>query len=139
VIGFTGTSRGMTVNQRATVGRILLRLHKGGKQEFHHGDEPHSDREAAKLAKAIGYKVIPHPGGDAEQNIRRNHEIVDISRIMIAAPSGDREVLRSGTWATVRYALGKLKKKPLGGPRPMFTVWPDGSYDTYNFDTRPEI
>jgi len=140
MIGFTGTRRGMTGDQAATVARILRRLYKGGHQEFHHGGEPHSDAQAAELAEIIGYKVVVHPGGNAKQNIKRNHEIVDVSRVMIAAPFGDSEVLRSGTWATIRYANGHLNYAyPPGGPRPMLVVWPDGSYDAHNWYGYPKI
>lgn len=131
-VGFTGTTRGMTGDQAATVARLLRTLYKEGR-EFHHGAEPHSDAQAAELAEMAGYKIVPHPGGDAKQNIRRNHEIVNVSDVMIAAPRGRKEAPRSGTWATIRYACGALNYVyPPGGPRPMYIVWPDGNYNTYN-------
>jgi hypothetical protein len=126
-VGFTGTTKGMTGDQIKTVIRLLTRLHGGGLATFHHGEEPHSDEEAASIARTLGYKVVGHPGGTAEENIRRNHEIVDASRVMVAAPRGYKEVLRSGTWATIRYARGDLKKQPPGGPRKLYIVWPNGT------------
>src|SRR6185295_3683952 len=47
----------------------------------------------------------------------RNHDIVDETQMLIAAPKGPEEQ-RSGTWATVRYA------RKLG--RRIVIVWPDG-------------
>lgn len=49
----------------------------------------------------------------------RNHQIVDATSALIAAPFGFEEELRSGTWATVRYA------RKLG--RPVRFFWPDGT------------
>ena len=34
----------------------------------------------------------------------RNHDIVDQTDLLIATPKENTEVLRSGTWATIRYA-----------------------------------
>lgn len=48
----------------------------------------------------------------------RNRNIVDETEALIAMPN-DVEVLRSGTWSTVRYAR-KLK-------RPIFIIYPDGT------------
>lgn len=37
----------------------------------------------------------------------RNHDIVDSTELLIACPKEQVEVLRSGTWATIRYARKK--------------------------------
>jgi hypothetical protein len=49
----------------------------------------------------------------------RNHDIVDETELLIACPGELAEAVRSGTWATVRYA------RKLG--RPIVIFWPDGS------------
>jgi hypothetical protein len=135
-VGFTGTRRGMTGDQVITVAHILQHFFDKKHKEFHHGGEPHSDAQAAEMAEMIGYNVIVHPGGTAAENLKRNHEIVNASTYMIAAPHGVDQVWRgSGTWATIRYANGDNAKKPPGGHRPMYVVWPDGSIANYN--TRP--
>jgi hypothetical protein len=36
--------------------------------------------------------------------MERNRKIVDVVEVLLAVPFEDAEVLRSGTWATVRYA-----------------------------------
>lgn len=43
-----------------------------------------------------------HPAGD--DPLARNRRIVAAVDVLIAAPETDREELRSGTWATIRYA-----------------------------------
>ena len=40
----------------------------------------------------------------------RNKSIVDKTDILIAFPSTNEEVIRSGTWSTIRYAKNKGKK-----------------------------
>ena len=41
----------------------------------------------------------------------RNENIVKEAGVLIAAPASDKEVMRSGTWATVRR--GRAAKKPV--------------------------
>src|SRR5258706_311318 len=45
----------------------------------------------------------------AKDYIARNHDIVDDTDILYACPDGPEKV-RSGTWATIRYALKQKKK-----------------------------
>ncbi len=49
---------------------------------------------------------------DAEPPLVRNHKIVDGCDFLIAAPHGP-EILRSGTWATIRYARKTSKRNLL--------------------------
>jgi hypothetical protein len=53
--------------------------------------------------------------------IARNHDIVNHTNYLIACPDTMKEVQRSGTWATVRYA-GKHD-------RVVYLVYPDGRLD----------
>ena len=80
---------------------------------FVDGDCPEggADQEARGLAAELGCVVRPRPpaGRSAALMLRRDREIVAESHVMIAAPRTDREELRSGTWATVRYARQALK------------------------------
>ncbi len=55
----------------------------------------------------------------------RDKDIVNPAERMIAAPAGTTEELRSGTWATIRYA--RKKKVPLS------IVWPDGTISYEGF------
>jgi hypothetical protein len=88
---------------------------------FHHGDCRGADAEAHEIAKSLGYKIALHPPTTAVISTRafckgvdyffveapyldRNRGIVNESALLLAAPRTMQEVLRSGTWATVRYA-----------------------------------
>jgi hypothetical protein len=122
-IGFTGTRKGMTSEQNEKI-RFTLQsfrdYHFGMDLVFHHGDEPHSDREAAEIAQKIGYRIKPHPPAamTSEDLLKRNREIVAAVENLFAAPGGFKEELRSGTWATVRYG----RQAGLEG----LIIWPDG-------------
>lgn len=101
-IGFTGTRRGMTDAQKESVILLLLGAVGHGATAFHHGCAVGADTEAAAIAEGLGLLPVEHPAGD--QPLKRNREIVAASEYLVAAPSQPREVLRSGSWATVRYA-----------------------------------
>lgn len=131
VMGFTGTSKGMSEPQRMSVMALLKRLRV---TELHHGDCVGADAQAHRLARRLDIPVVLHPPtssthrafarGSAREEppqpyLTRNHFIVKWSEGLIATPHQQIEILRSGTWATIRYArrLGK----------PLWIVWPDGT------------
>lgn len=117
-IGFTGTQVGMTDAQKYLLRALVTWV---GPTEFHYGDCIGADLEAFDIVcDAVNMcMTISHPpinqskraftDADIEleprEYLERNHDIVDQSYGMIAAPSSDVEQLRSGTWATVRYAV----------------------------------
>lgn len=133
-VGFTGTREGMSENQLDQFCALLQRWRmypKEAPEEFHHGDCVGADAQAHDLireAQAAGMlrklRIVIHPSyhkwlrayksGDSMREplapLARNRHIVEVSDLLIAAPSGP-EVLRSGTWATVRYARRRLKDK----------------------------
>jgi len=134
IIGFTGTKNGMTPQQRASFLNMLDVI-----DEFHHGDCIGADEEASILAAGINIeKIVTHPPENPKARayfplrkyhfdtclepkpyLVRNHAIVDACELLLAAPSGRTMVLRSGTWATVRYAI-KVGK-------PYTILYPDGT------------
>lgn len=131
-IGFTGTQRGMTEAQKECV-RVLLAAY-GLESEFHHGDCIGADAEAHQLAWIRDIKVVIHPPKNPNKRafcqgawierepknyLSRNHDIVDAASVLIATPGEAEEQLRSGTWATIRYARKRGKRVML--------VRPDGS------------
>lgn len=88
---------------------------------FHHGCCHGADMQAHFYASSIGLYVVGHPSSDQQQRairraggcdqlrsiqppLARNRVMVAECSIVIAAPAQGVEVLRSGTWATVRYA-----------------------------------
>lgn len=114
-IGFTGTQSGMNKWQKFRVQEILEQ-HSG---EFHHVDCVGADEEAGEIAWNLGYRVVLHPPvigikraytklfhecREPKPYLERNHDIVDDTQGLVAAPKELEEILRSGTWATIRYA-----------------------------------
>jgi hypothetical protein len=90
---------------------------------FAHGDCIGADAEASKIAKKLGYKIILHPpinsnkrawsdydeARPVKEYLVRNHDIVDETQFLIATPKSEIEEVRSGTWATIRYAKDRYR------------------------------
>jgi hypothetical protein len=101
--------------------------------QFHFGMCIGWDDEAAEIARKIGYRLIGHPpinrkkigrvAADIElppePYIVRDDRIIEVSCVMYGAPFETREILRSGTWTTIRHTANKGK---LGS-----IVWPNGA------------
>ena len=109
VIGFTGTRKGMSAAQKRQFADVLLWLIqicalRHEPISFHHGAARGSDTEAAFMVEDADADVliVPHPA--VADPLVRNRSIANLCSILIAAPDGDMEKQRSGTWATVRYA-----------------------------------
>lgn len=123
--GFTGTRKGMTKFQIQCLEYLLRDLRI---EELHHGDCVGADEEADVAARGSGVPRVIHPPQEQSQQaycqttegkiqvrnrkpyLERNHDIVDETDILIAAPGSTNEALRSGTWATVRYARKQGKR-----------------------------
>ena len=131
IIGFTGTQEGMTKYQYDSVVQVCSALPI---IEFHHGDCVGADAQAHGIAKWIlNCKIHIHPPTNKIKRAfksgnviyvekpysERNRNIVDICEFLIATPKSKLEEIRSGTWATIRYARKKNKK--------MCIIYPDGS------------
>ena len=124
-IGFTGTQKGVTIYQKTNLIIALSnnKIENFHRVEFHHGDCIGADEEACGIAIQCGFFIIVHPPINerkrafteydimlpAKGYIARNHDIVNDTDILYACPDGPEKV-RSGTWATIRYALKKKKK-----------------------------
>lgn len=141
-IGFTGTQHGMTKEQKNEL-RCVLTLCRpyphtgmGGLDLFAlHGDCIGADAQFNEIATELQYTTKSFPASDVKPEkvahcvvgtrhepnlaIKRNHIIVDRSDMVIATPATFNEVLRSGTWATIRYARKQRKK--------LLIIWPDGT------------
>lgn len=136
-VGFSGSREGMTTNQALMVTALLGAFVPSS---FHHGDCIGSDNQAHFLARGYSRALLihTHPGhlpayqagalGDIKHpqkyTLDRNHDIVDQSDIMLFTPKEAEPVLRSGTWATFRYALSLEK--------PMVLIKPNGSSIFYD-------
>ncbi|KKK76317.1 hypothetical protein LCGC14_2864870 [marine sediment metagenome] len=118
ILGFTGTRDGMS---RKQFGAITALLRETMPSEVHHGGCKGADSGFHVLARRLGIRIILHPSvitkhqvvftadevRPAEPYLVRNHNIVDEVEGLIACPAEKQEVLRSGTWATIRYARNK--------------------------------
>lgn len=131
-VGFTGTQIGMTEKQKEKAMFLFGVLQM---REFHHGDCIGADADAHRMMLLMhrGRWVIIHPPLNPSKRafckegkilpekdyIPRNHDIVDSTDVLIATPKTMEEELRSGTWATVRYARRRNKD--------VLIIYPDGS------------
>ena len=122
-VGFTGTSKVfMTKRQFRMIGERLSSIE--GHVVLHHGDCVNADAGAHYMAQLLGVDVEIHPPDNprarawckgakkvhrSKPYLERNHDIVDACKFLIAAPRTSKEEIRSGTWATIRYArkIGK--------------------------------
>lgn len=140
-LGFTATQRGLTRDQRMTLGSWVA-MRARNISEAHHGDCVGGDDEFDQLLHGATIPTVIHPPTidakrafclrrvgfrpitelDPSPYLVRNHHIVQATQALWAAPGEMTEQLRSGTWATVRYAR-KLD-------RPIRFFWPDGTTTT---------
>ena len=141
-IGFTGSQKGMTQAAGTVLNDMLNDLDEF---TFHHGQCVGADCYAFMIAKRFNQKIIFHPPlneqkmfymtaefyydldyekREPKDYLVRNHEMVDECEILFACPNEMEEVLRSGTWATIRYAVKNNKK--------VLIIYPDGTTE-HNF------
>ena len=133
-VGFTGTQRGMTPEQDETVRKAFRRMEdEGGSQWAAHGDCIGADAEFHDIAREFDMKVAIFPPENPSKRawkegdtcaepkpyLDRNKDIVDEVDYMLATPGEFEEVLRSGTWSTIRYAIKQQV--------PVQIVFPDGT------------
>ena len=120
-VGFTGTREGMTPEQKGSFQKLIKDL---GVTELHHGDCVGADSDAHDLSSVYiechihpcyfshmrAYKETkPEFVYPIKPPLERNKDIVNFSDALIATPKESYQVLRSGTWSTIRYAnaIGK--------------------------------
>ena len=123
IVSFTGTQHGMTQIQKERVEEYLRILKP---TEFHHGDCVGADAEAHDIAVSLSISIHNHPPKNPDKRafcinhvskwygeksyLERNKDMARICDVLIAAPIGNQETRRSGTWATVRYARALNKE-----------------------------
>ncbi len=124
-VGFTGTREGMTQHQKE---QFALKINELNTTEFHHGDCEGADAEAHDIIRAIfpHIWIVGHPPTKSNKRafkvcdemrspadyIPRDKNIVNDTEFLIGAPLTDEEIIRSGTWTTIRHAIktGKPRK-----------------------------
>lgn len=123
-VGFTGTQLGMSQHQKE---QFVLKLYELNPTQFHHGDCIGADAEAHDIVREFfpNVWIVGHlPQSDGKRAFKkcdeyrdplpylvRDHNIVDETDFLIGSPKQDEEVLRSGTWATIRYSRKKNKPR----------------------------
>lgn len=121
-VGFTGTQEGMTLAQKELTLRRLRTLLDGTPRNqlaAHHGICIGADAHFHYACQALEIPIIGHPPinqskmekldgflylWDPKEYLDRNTDIVNCSDLLIATPKEMQEVLRSGTWSTIRKA-----------------------------------
>lgn len=124
-VGFTGSRKGMSQHQKEQFALEILRINP---TEFHHGDCIGADAEAHDIVREFlpDTKIVVHPPlsnvarafrvGDETRApfayTPRDRNIVIQTDFLIGSPLQDVEIIRSGTWLTIRYSrkLGKPNK-----------------------------
>lgn len=150
-VGITASREGMTTLQRDAFRRDILALEAFSSPgcEFHHGGCVGGDTEASHILKAeealLPVQVVCHPSNilsmtgkffahkifPAKKPLDRNKDIVDSVTMLYVCPKSDHEELRSGTWATCRYARKRGVEVRI--------IWPDGSVSIENQGVSNEL
>lgn len=148
ILGFTGTRKGLTPAQRAALPSVLACLPErvlhggaeGADEEFHKYLYSIVNNQYSALSLEIyptasrahlwsddwsidkcWAEVIVHPQMNP---LDRNRLIVARCDALLACPAEPKEVIRSGTWMTIRAA------RKLG--KPITLLFPDGSIQQEN-------
>lgn len=124
ILAFTGTRKGMTPRQHSVLSQIMAELDI---TQACHGACVGADEEFHELALYFGVPIIEvwpanipsmraklrEPGlmdrsviivKEPQPPLDRNWDIIREAQLVVACPESVTEMLRSGTWATVRYA-----------------------------------
>lgn len=127
----TGTRNG-TTKEALTSFRHWLAETQINISEAHHGDCIGADTQFHEIMCEMAVHVFVHPctlekyrsfntGGTISRPLNptyRNKKMVDLCDLVVAFPEGP-EVVRSGTWSTIRYASKRNKSCVI--------FWRDGS------------
>lgn len=127
----------MTPQQRLAFRQWLRTEREDNSCTLHHGMCVGADAQAHLIAtledcRTHGYPPINQDHARMDLAVDEIEEpgdflvwdqwLVDASEILVATPKGMIEELRSGTWATVRYARRRGK--------PIVMIWPDGTVES---------
>lgn len=131
VLVCTGTLTGTTTPQFSSLDEFVAAVRvtdifANSETEACHGLAKGVDAEFHQICRKYHVSLRGHPGNilskraeisvsdfavmfPVKNSIWRNHDMIDYAvtvkdRLLVACPKEDHEVIRSGTWATVRYA-----------------------------------
>lgn len=122
-IGMTGSRDGITPEAMQSL-TTFITTNLSEINEVHHGDCIGADKLFHYLCVQNNLKIVIHPPKyntmrafcksdtilPVKDYLERNHDIVNSCDVLLAFPASEEEVLRSGTWATIRYAKKNNKK-----------------------------
>lgn len=130
-ISFTGTSHQDLTKQQWGDLLAYLTEHRKHINRIYHGDCINADAQFHQLVEHLEMRhlVVLFPPKSSKKRafctapviappapyLKRNRKLAEMGDILLAAPAQEHEVLRSGTWSTVRYA------RALGKPVKIFT------------------
>lgn len=131
-LGITGTRKGLTEDQFNAIYNFVV--DNVGISHLHEGDCIGVDYQLTLIFETIrpDVTIVRHPplniktqangpydiSWEPKPYLQRDKDIVRESKYLWAAPKGE-EIVRSGTWATVRYA----RKRGI----PITIIMPDGN------------
>jgi hypothetical protein len=134
VVAFTGTREGLNADRRTAIAKFLKNA--GNVRLAAHGMAKGADTDFDAICEKLCIKREGYPASEhsirfvkpqmvypVKPPLERDWDIVKRGQLLIAAPPTDKEVLRSGSWATMRYNA-KLEK-------PLVHFLLDGSYLLY--------
>lgn len=139
-VGVTGTQYGAKPLQLAALYTILRGWGGPVFTELHHGVCIGADAQAHRAFRSEfgpNIKIVGHPPLDESRMatgldfdelrapkdyIARNHDMVDEVEGLIVIPRFAYEEIRSGTWATYRYAVKQFAKREQWF---IYTLWPN--------------
>lgn len=122
IVTFTGTRKGMTKRQHSKMLELLAEFQPthvrhgaaiGADEQFHstcvYNDVPLIEVFPSNIKSQSMSTIIEPPTGTlrihpAQDPLTRNYLMVKGADLVIACPDTSVETIRSGTWATVRYA-----------------------------------
>jgi len=132
-IGITATRHGITAQQGRKL-QALLTVYWFPGNVLRHGDCVGGDEAAFEIGTGLGYYTIAYPATNVTERLQantksteriegyetlaRNKIIVEKTAMLVAMTQGFKEIPRSGTWTTIRYAQQK--------DRPIWVITPDG-------------
>jgi len=142
--GVTGTQSGLTREQHVAFYREMMAIPPSSVQ--HNGLCTGADEHFLWLGVALGHVIVGHPGVDGSGKcdkraaaasvakcdvvhlelpyMRRNTVIVMASSRVLGGVGEDHEVLRSGTWSTLRRARDHGRATFIIAPDGSRVVWP---------------
>ena len=110
-IGFIGSVHGLDDNQKSNLFQQLVRFKRRYTTvNAHHGNYNDADKYFHELCEKLEFRIYINTPRHIPRHTSnplpyfRNTQVVDFSDVLIACPFEKVNVVRCGTWSTIRYA-----------------------------------